>query len=124
MEKNPTEAAKLLKASATADYLDAEVEYAIALFNGTGTPKDEDAAVKLLWRASRQGSPIAQNRLARVLVAGVGAPVDKVEGLKWHLIAKSKGNGDLMLDAELDKLSPEDRAKAEGRRAPLADRQK
>jgi len=89
------------------------VEYAIALFNGTGVAKDEDAAVKLLWRASRQGSPIAQNRLARVLVAGIGAPVDKVEGLKWHLIAKTGGNGDLMLDAELEKLSPEDRAKAE-----------
>jgi hypothetical protein len=39
--------------------------------------------------------------------------MDKVEGLKWHLIAKTAGKGDPMLDDELARLSPEDRAKAE-----------
>jgi hypothetical protein len=43
----------------------------------------------------------------------MGAPMDKIEGLKWHLIAKTAGKGDPMLDEELAKLSPEDRAKAE-----------
>jgi TPR repeat protein len=67
----------------------------------------------LLRRAAKQNSPIAQNRLARVLVAGMGVPIDKIEGLKWHLIAKTAGKGDPDLDKALADLSPEDRAKAE-----------
>jgi hypothetical protein len=48
-----------------------------------------------------------------VLVSGQGTPADKVEGLKWHIIAKTAGKGDPELDDTLSKLSPEDRAKAE-----------
>jgi TPR repeat protein len=102
-----------LQAASLADNVDAEVEYAIALFNGTGTPKNEAAGVALLRKAARQNSPIAQNRLARVLVSGLGVPMDKIEGMKWHIVAKTAGKGDPELDAELAKLSPEDRAKAE-----------
>jgi hypothetical protein len=39
--------------------------------------------------------------------------MDKVEGFKWHLVAKTQGKGDTMLDDELPRLSPEDRARAE-----------
>ena len=67
----------------------------------------------LLRKAARQNSPIAQNRLARVLVHGEGAPTDKIEGLKWHIIAKTAGKGDPMLDEALGALSPEDRTKVE-----------
>ena len=66
-----------------------------------------------LRKAARQNSPIAQNRLARVLVTGQGAAIDKIEGLKWHVIAKSAGKGDLFLDEAFAQLSPEDRAKVE-----------
>ena len=68
--KDIDKAVRLLQAASLADNVDAEVEYAIALYNGTGTPKNEAAAVALLRKAARQNSPIAQNRLARVLVAG------------------------------------------------------
>ena len=54
----------------------------------------------LLTRAARQNSPIAQNRLARILVEGLGVPADKIHGFKWHLIAKTAGNGDPDLDAQ------------------------
>ena len=67
----------------------------------------------LLRKAARQNSPIAQNRLARVLISGQGAPVDKVEALKWHIVAKTAGKGDPMLDEALADLSPEDRARAQ-----------
>jgi len=102
---------RLLQQAALADNVDAEVEYAIALFNGTGTPKNETAAVALLRKAARQNNPIAQNRLAHVLVTGRGAPIDLVEGLKWHQIAKTAGNGDTQLDDAYAQLSPDDRAK-------------
>lgn len=113
LPKDPVQTARLLRAAALADNLDAQIEYAIALFNGTGTPKDEAGAVALLWKASRRGSPIAQNRLARVLATGTGAPKDMVEGMKWHLIAKAGGNGDLMLDEMLANMPAEDRTKSE-----------
>src|SRR4029077_6698059 len=88
-------------------------EYAIALYNGTGTPKNEAAAVALLRKAAKQNSPIAQNSLDRVLASGKGAQMDKIEGLKWHLVAKTAGRGDPLLDEALSELSPEDRARAE-----------
>ena len=111
--KDVEKSVRLLQAASLANNVDAEVEYAIALYNGTGTPKNEAAAVALLSKASRQGSAIAQNRLARVLVSGAGVPMDKVEGFKWHLVAKNAGKGDPELDDAMSKISPEDRAKAE-----------
>ena len=111
--KDIEKSVRLLQAASLANNVDAEVEYAIALYNGTGTPKNEAAAVALLNKASRQGSAIAQNRLARVLVSGSGVPMDKVEGFKWHLVAKTSGKGDPELDDAMSRISPEDRAKAE-----------
>jgi TPR repeat protein len=111
--KDIDRAVRLLQAASLADNVDAEVEYAIALYNGTGTPKNEAAGVALLRKAARQNSPIAQNRLARVLTSGQGAPVDKVEALKWHIVAKTAGKGDPALDEALATLSAEDRAKAQ-----------
>jgi uncharacterized protein len=43
----------------------------------------------------------------------MGTPMDKIEGLKWHIVAKTAGKGDPQLDEALAQLSPEDRAKAE-----------
>jgi len=111
--KDAEKAARLLQAAALAGNVDAEVEYAIALFNGTGTPKNEAAAIALLRKAARQNNAIAQNRLARVLASGQGVPVDKVEALKWHTIAKTAGKGDPELDEALATMSAGDRARAE-----------
>jgi TPR repeat protein len=69
--------------------------------------------VTLLGKAAREGSPIAQNRLARVLATGIGAPKDVVEALKWHTIAKRGGAGDPELDAMFAPMSAESRAKAD-----------
>jgi uncharacterized protein len=104
---------RLLQAASLAGNVDAEVEYAIAMFNGSGTPQNQPAAVALLRKAAKQNSPIAQNRLARVLAFGQGAAQDKVEALKWHWIAKTAGKGDTELDEFLADVSPVDRAKAE-----------
>ena len=76
-----------------------------------------------MWKAARRGSPIAQNRLARVLATGIGAPKDMTEALKWHLIAKSGGNGDPMLDEMLGAHERRKQAKAEDGGAALVQRQ-
>jgi TPR repeat protein len=83
------------------------VEYAIALFNGSGVAKNEQEAARFLQRAARRGSAIAQNRLAHILAAGRGVPSDPVQAIKWHLISKEAGANDQNLDAFMRRQKPE-----------------
>ena len=119
--QNYVEAARWLGAAAAADYTDAQVEYAIALFNGTGVQKDEAAAAALLSRAARKGSAIAQNRLAHVYAAGRGLPADPVAAIKWHLISKAGGASDTFLDDFAQKQSADARTAAETAAKPWLD---
>jgi len=120
--QNPQEATRLMAAAAQADLLDAEVEYAIALFNGTGIQKDEAASAALFRKAAMQGSPIAQNRLARVYAFGRGVrAADPVQAIKWHLISKAGGNSDIQLDDYMQQQSPETRAAGEKAAKPWVD---
>ena len=112
------EAARLLGAAALADNTDAEVEYGIALFNGTGVAKNEVAAATYLTKAARRGSPIAQNRLAFMYATGQGVKRDPVQAARWHLIARSGGASDLFLEDYLRKMKPEDRAAGEAAAKP------
>ena len=48
-----------------------------------------------------------------MLASGQGTPVDRVEALKWHTIAKTAGKGDPELDNAFSNLGPEERARAE-----------
>ena len=68
------------------------------MYNGTGVTKDEVRATALFRRAALRGSPIAQNRLARIFTIGRGAAASPVEAIKWHLISKAGGNSDPYLD--------------------------
>jgi TPR repeat protein len=102
-----------LQAAAIADNTEAQLEFAIALFNGTGIAKNENAAAALLRRAAARGNPVAQNRLARALAYGRGAPMDRGEALKWHLLAKAGGASDPALDEQLAQVTPEQKANAE-----------
>jgi TPR repeat protein len=120
--KDVKEATRLMGQAAKADFLDAEVEYAIALFNGTGVQKDEAAGTALFRKAAMQGSPIAQNRLARIFAfVRAGTSADPVQAIKWHLISKAGGNSDLELDAFMQRQSPETRAAGEKAAKPWVD---
>jgi hypothetical protein len=68
-----------------------------------------------------RGSPIAQNRLARILAAGRGVAADPVEAIKWHLIAKAGGASDLSLDEFVQKQTAETRAAANKAAKPWLD---
>jgi TPR repeat protein len=95
-----------MQQASIAGNLDAMVEFAIAQFNGEGVDKDETAAARLFLKAAHLGSPVAQNRLARVLMAGRGLPADATEAIKWHLIAKASGDSDPDLDIFAAKQNP------------------
>src|SRR5262249_39219781 len=79
-------------------------------FNGEGVDRNEEAATALFRKAARRGSPIAQDRLARILASGRGAPRDLAEATKWHLISRASGETNLELDDVVNKLDPQTRA--------------
>ena len=95
---------QLFGLAALADQVDAEVEYAIALFNGDGIDKNEQAAAIVFRKAALKNNAIAQDRLARILATGKGAPQNPTEAVKWHLVSKAHGETDLMLDDYVAKL--------------------
>jgi hypothetical protein len=103
--KDPVMATSLLKRAADEKLTPAVVDYAIALFNGTGTEKNEELAAKYFIRAAWLNAPIAQNRLARLYVVGRGVKPDLVEAMKWHVLARANGVPDEWLDDKLRTLS-------------------
>jgi hypothetical protein len=79
-------------------------------------------AAALFRKAAMQGSPIAQNRLARIYAFGRGVPKpDPVQAIRWHLVSKAGGTSDLYLDDYTQKQSPEVRAAAEQAAKPWLD---
>ena len=93
-------------------------------FSGEHTSVRSTGGVSLegsaFWSTDALGMPHLgikppSGRPIRVLVSGGGdgAQQDKVEALKWHLVAKSSSKGDPALDEVLADLSASDRAKAE-----------
>ena len=98
------EAVKLWAAASLAGDTDAQVEYAIALYNGDGVPRDEDTAAQIFLKAAKLGSPIAQDRYARIMASGLGAPRDPVKAVKWHLVSRAGGETDITLDDFMSKL--------------------
>ena len=113
MPKDMKEAVRLFALASLADNTDAAVEYGIALFNGNGVAKNEQAAAAQFRKAALHGSAIGQDRLAWILAEGRGAPKNPVEATKWHLISKARGETDLALDDFVNKLDPDSRAAGE-----------
>jgi uncharacterized protein len=105
--------ADMMARAASNGSLPGEVEFAILQFSGRGIGRDERAAARSFARAAARGNAIARNRLARILFQGRWLPLDRVAAGGWHLAARAQGLIDPDLDAELQRLSPEDRAKAE-----------
>jgi len=113
VEKDETRAAYWIRQAADNGNIEGQVEYAIMLFNGIGVDKDEAAAARYFLKAAVQNNAVAQNRLARLLVAGRGVAKNPVEAMKWHLLARTTGRKDPWLDAELNKLTKDQRKAVE-----------
>ena len=85
------------------------VEYGIMAFNGIGVEKNESLAARYFIKAAGRNNPVAQDRAARLYVAGRGVKQDVVEGMKWHVLSTSSGLKDDWLEGEMRKLSREQR---------------
>jgi TPR repeat protein len=114
---NAFEAAKWIGKAANEGHPEAEVDYAVILLKDHDVPAEQreklrGRAVELLHSAARKGLAVAQNRLARCYLAGIGTPKNLREAAKWHLVARGGGQGDAELDKIVAGLSQSDRDNA------------
>ncbi|MFN3891612.1 MAG: SEL1-like repeat protein [Beijerinckiaceae bacterium] len=111
--RDRAESVKWLKRAAEERHIAAMVEFAVALFNGDGVEKSESGAAMYFGRAAQANSPVAQNRLARLYAAGRGVKANRVEAMKWHILARANGVKDEWLESRLATLSPPERLAVE-----------
>jgi TPR repeat protein len=117
------QAAQWFRRAADNGDLAGEVEFAIRLFLGDGVTKDEARAGRYFLHAARRGNAIAQNRIARLYLAGRGMPKNLVEAAAWNLAAAAQGRPDEVLDQGTAGLNPEERKRAEALAAERANLQ-
>jgi uncharacterized protein len=92
------EATRLWGLAALADNTEAQVEFGIALFNGDGVTKNEQAAAVIFRQAALHGNAVAQDRLARIRrrprraeKSGRGHQVPS-SSRSWRLLAARTGS--------------------------------
>ena len=110
--RDEPKARELLLKAAINGVDNAQVELAIWLANGRGGKKDLKGALAWFQIGAYRGNVIAQNRLARMLVLGLGTEVKLAEAAKWYVLARRRGHKDAMLDDFFNSLEPEIRSKA------------
>ena len=110
--QDPKKSREWLEKAARAGVDTAQVEWGIALINGTDGPKDEKLAFSIFNNAAATGNVIAQNRLAHMYLQGIGTKPSNLEAAKWHILARRAGRFDLTLDQFMASLDDETRQKA------------
>ncbi len=109
---NENKARKLLVKAAINGVDNAQIELAIWLANGRGGKKDYPGALLWFKAAANKGNVIAQNRLARMLMLGLGTEVNQKEAAKWFVLARRSGHKDSVLNDFFKTLSPKMRKEA------------
>ena len=92
---------------------------AYALHFGRILPVNHAQALLLYEEIARSGINAAQNNLGHMLRNGHGAPANKVEAMKWFILAAQAGNAlaGKNRDSLLPQLTPEEHAEAQKRAA-------
>ena len=112
--KDVEKSVRLLQAAALADNVEAEVEYAIALYNGTGTPREPACR----GGAAAQGRQAKQSDRAKPPRLGAGERTGRADrqGRGAEMASRGENRRQRRPDARRGLLpisAPEDRAKAE-----------
>ena len=125
VDKSLIRAGELFSKAALQGMPEAALEYGVLIFRGEGVQKDETLGAKWLLVAANHGNAVAMNRVARLYGMGDhGVAYDPIEAMKWNILAKAAGRGDIEMDAKMEKVDPADIKQAEDRAAafkPLPD---
>ena len=90
--KNDVEAVLWWQKAADQNFSAAITYVGIALLEGKGIQKDEEAARKMLERAAELDEPNAQYTLCRVYERGIGTRKDLVLAMKWCILAAEQAH--------------------------------
>jgi uncharacterized protein len=125
VDKNVVTAASWFSKAALQGMPEAALEYGVLIFRGEGVQKDETLGAEWLLVAANHGNAVAMNRMARLYGMGDhGVGYDPIEAMKWNILAKAGGRGDVEMDAKMEKVNPVDVKQAQERAAafkPVAD---
>jgi uncharacterized protein len=114
VDKSLVKAGELFSKAALQGMPEAALEYGVLIFRGEGVQKDEVLGAKWLLVAANHGNAVAMNRVARLYGMGDhGVAYDPIEAMKWNILAKAAGRGDVEMDAKMEKVDPADIKKAE-----------
>ncbi len=122
LPNDPAKAIVYFKEAAAQGYPDAEDALGLYFYTGTAVAKDPVTARKLFAEAARGRSGDAMFNLAVMLVNGEGGPKDMASAYVYLRLAQQLGidKAGAAADELQGKMTPEDRAKAEGVLHPKA----
>jgi TPR repeat protein len=107
-----------LKKAANTNFPQAQMELGLIYYYGNfGEKRDLTKAKELFQKAADLGAPAAMQNLGIMSVAGEGMEANKVQGLRWYLLAQQYGINTPDMQATIDSvkadLKPEEITKAE-----------
>ena len=99
-KRDEAEARRWLVRAASQNYDSAQLDLGTWLVDGRGGPRDYKAGFGWLERAAKGGNAAAQNRLAKLYMAGIGTDPDTITAAAWYFLARRSG----LKDAEMEDM--------------------
>lgn len=107
-KENDVKARTLLVQAARQNYDTAQVDLAQWLIDGRGGKRDLKAGFQWMKRAADGGNVAAQNRLAKLYMAGIGVEPDSNLAAAWYIVARRAGLIDDQMEDFLAGLTEEE----------------
>lgn len=106
------EARRWLTLAARQNFDTAQLDLATWMIEGRGGPRDLKAGFGWMRRAADGGNVAAQNRLAKLYMAGIGTEPNATDAAAWYFLARRRGLKDAEMEDFLRGLTDEEMKKA------------
>jgi len=105
--KDDAEARRWLERAARRNFDTAQLDLATWLVQGRGGERNYEEGFAWMKRAAELGNVAAQNRLAKLYMAGLGTEGDSVLAASWYMLARRSGLNDPEMEDFLAGLTDE-----------------
>jgi TPR repeat protein len=106
------EARRWLLSAARQNFDTAQLDLGTWLIEGRGGERDLEAGFGWMKRAAESGNVAAQNRLAKLYMAGLGVEPDPILAAAWYFVGRRAGLSDAEMDDFLGGLTDEQQKQA------------
>lgn len=111
-QRDEAEARRWLLAAARQNFDTAQLDLGTWLVEGRGGGRDLKAGFGWMRRAAGSGNVAAQNRLAKLYMAGIGTDPNEIDAAAWYFLARRQGLKDPEMEDFLGGLTDEEQKKA------------